>query len=399
MTPPRVIAFRACGAALVLMTLAGCNMLRRIPMPPRRTTLESQLIELPAQTISNHLIVETRWDKKGPYHFLIDTGASVTLVSPELAARYSDTSAPPIPQTQVRVKAADGSTALLPAVTLRRLSLGQARFERVPALVYDCSALSAHFGIKIDGVLGFPLFRDTLLTLDYPRSRVLLVPNSSPPPSLPGSTILFNNASRTPLIPVTLGDETFIALIDSGSDGALNLNPVGLHATFDYGPRPGPALATLTGDRPQQVGRVTQSLQIGGYTFLHPLVALTDDLASLGGDVLKNFTVTFDQRRSQVTFYRESAAPILMPSRRSAGLSFDKTPVYWRITSVVPGSPAETAGIQAGDLWTRIEGELIAGWNLRRYEELTANAKSITFTFLRGTREQDTSVAVFDLVP
>jgi hypothetical protein len=389
----------ACCAALGLMILAGCSLMRRVPMPPRSTTLKSQLIELPAQTISNYLIVETRWDKKGPYHFLIDTGASVTLVSPELAARYSDTTAPPIPATQVSVKSADGGTTLLPPVTLRRFFLGQARFERVPALVYDCGALSAHFGIKIDGVLGFPLFRDTLLTLDYPRSRVLLVPNSSPPPALPGSTIPFNDASRTPLIPVTLGDETFIALIDSGSDGALNLNPVGLHPTFDYGPRPGLAVATLTGDRPQLVGRVAQPLQIGRYSFAHPIVALTDDLASLGGAVLKNFTVTFDQRRSQVTFYRESSTPILTPSRRNAGLSFDKNPVYWRVTHVVPGSPADAARIQAGDLCTRINGELVAGWNLRRYEELTASAKAVTFTFLRGTAEQDISVAVFDLVP
>jgi hypothetical protein len=396
MTSPRIIALLCvCGALFI----TGCSMLRRVPMPPRSTTLESQRIELPAQTISNYLIVETRWDKKGPYHFLIDTGASVTLISPELAARYSDTSAPPIPAEEVSVKSADGNRTLLPPVTLRRFFLGQARFERVPALVYDCRALSAHFGIKIDGVLGFPLFRDTLLTLDYPRSRVLLVPNSSPPPVLPGSTIQFDNASRTPLIPVTLGDETFIALIDSGSDGTLNLNPVGLHATFDYGPRPGLAVATLTGDRPQQVGRVTQPLQIGSYTFLHPIVALTDDLASLGGAVLKNFTVTFDQRRSQVTFYRESSAPILTPSRRSAGLSFDKNPVYWRVTHVVPGSPAEAAGIQAGDLCTRINGELVASWNLRGYEELTASAKTITFTFLRGTQEQSASIAVFDLVP
>ncbi|MGA3006727.1 MAG: aspartyl protease family protein [Opitutaceae bacterium] len=389
----------ACCAAFVLMALAGCTMLQRVPMPPRLTRLQAQHIELPAQTISNYLIVETRWDKKGPYHFIIDTGASVTLISPELAARYADTSAPPIPATQVRVKSADGSTTLLPPVTLRRFSLGQARFERVPALVYDCGALSAHFGVKIDGILGFPLFRDTLLTLDYPRSRVLLDPETSPAPVRPGSTIPFDNASRTPLIPVMLGDDTFIVLIDSGSDGGLNLNPAGLHATFDYGPRPGLAVTTLTDARPQQVGRIAQSLHVGAYAFMHPVVALTDDLSSLGGAALKNFTVTFDQRRSQVTFYRESSAPILTPSRRSAGLSFDKSPVYWRVTNVVPGSPAEGAGVQPGDLCTRINGEPIANWDLRRYEELTANAKSITFTFLRGTRQQDISVAVFDLVP
>ncbi|HTQ29975.1 MAG TPA: aspartyl protease family protein [Opitutaceae bacterium] len=395
----------ASGAVLLLAGLAaillaaGCTTLRRIPMPPRITRLEAERIELPAQTISNYLVVETRWDKYGPYHFLIDTGASVTLVSPELARRYSDTSAPPIPEPEVRVKSASGDTTLLPAVTLRRFFLGDARFERVPALVYDCRSLSTHLGVKIDGILGFPLFRDTLLTLDYPRSRVLLVPGSAVPPSLPGTTIPFNNASRTPFIPVTLGRETFIALIDSGSDGPLNLNPLGLDVSFDYGPRAGGDVATLTGNAPQQVGRVAQALQIGDYTLLRPVVALTDDLSSLGGGVLKNFTVTFDQQHNQVTFYRESSAPILTPSRRSAGLSFEKTPVYWRITSVVPGSPAAAAGVQSGDLCTRINGEPVASWNLRRYQDLVANAERISFTFLRGTREQDTPVSVFDLVP
>ena len=28
--------------------------------------------------------------------------------------------------------------------------------------------------MKIDGILGFPLFRETILTLDYPHKRVLL---------------------------------------------------------------------------------------------------------------------------------------------------------------------------------------------------------------------------------
>jgi hypothetical protein len=396
MTSHRAITLLAvCGALFI----TGCSTLRRIPMPPRSTTLQAERIELPAQTISNYLVIESRWDKYGPYHFLIDTGASVTLVSPELARRYSDTSAPPIPEPQVRVKSASGDTTLLPAVTLRRFFLGDARFERVPALVYDCSALSAHLGVKIDGILGFPFFRDTLLTLDYPRSRVLLVPGSSAPPSLPGSTIPFNNASRTPLIPVELGGETFIALIDSGSDGPLSLNPLGLHISFDFGPRPGGSVTTLTGDSPQQVGRIGQSLQMGDYMLLRPIVTVTDDLSSLGGAILKNFTVTFDQRHNQVTFYRETSAPILTPSRRSTGLSFDKTPVYWRITSVVPGSPAEAAGVQPGDLCTRINGETVASWNLRRYQEFVASAERITLTFLRGTQEQDTTVPVFDLVP
>ncbi|MDE3083657.1 MAG: aspartyl protease family protein [Verrucomicrobiota bacterium] len=385
-------------ALTIALLTAGCSLFRRVPVPPGRTRLESKLVELPAQMISNYLIVESHEDKYGPYHFIIDTGASVTLVSPELARRYPDTSAPQVPAPQVRVQSAGGDVTLLPSVTLRRIFLGAARFERVPALVYDCSALSAHLGIKIDGVLGFPLFRDTLLTLDYPHSRVLLMPADSSPTSLPGSTISFNNGRRTPLIPVTLGDETFIALIDSGSDGPLSLNPVGLHPSFAFGPRDGAAVATLTGDRPQQVGRVSQSLHIGDYTLLRPVLTLTDELSSLGGAILKNFTVTFDQQDNRVTFFRPTSAPILTPSKRSAGLSFDKTPAYWRVVSVVPGSPAD-ALVQPGDLCTRINGQPVKSWNLRRYLELVAKAEKINFTFLRGTHEEDVSVNVFDLVP
>ena len=225
---------------------------REMPRPGR-TKLESPLVILPATTLSNYLVVQAKWDKRGPYHFLIDTGASVTLVSPDLAARYSAKNAAPTATPLVRVKSATGETALLTSTTLRRIELGGARFENVQALIYDCSTLSAHLGIKIDGILGFPLFRETLLTLDYPRSRVLLQ-NRSASPLLPGTPIAFNNDRKTPIIPLRLGNETFIALIDSGSDVALSLNPIGLDPKFAVPPRLGATITTLIGDRTQRIG-------------------------------------------------------------------------------------------------------------------------------------------------
>jgi C-terminal processing protease CtpA/Prc len=158
-------------------------------------------------------------------------------------------------------------------------------------------------------------------------------------------------------------------------------------------------VATLSGDREQRIGRLAQTLQIGDYAVEKPVVDLTDELTSIGGGLLKHFTVTFDQEHNRVTFYRESHAPIPPEPRRSSGLSFNKTPAYWRVASVVPGSPAAQTGVQPGDLVTRIDGEPVLQWNVGRYEKLVSDSATIAFTFLNGTQESEKRIQVFALVP
>lgn len=383
--------------ALALL-LGGCVHFKREAPRPGRTKLDAPLVIVPAATVGNYLIVETKWDKHGPYHFLVDTGSSTTLVTPELAARYPAKNQPPEATPRIRVRSANGGTTLLAPTTLRRLELGDARFEDVRAVIFDCKELSAHLGLKLDGILGFPLFRETVLTLDYPRSRLLLTPRTAEA-LRPGVTIPFNNEHRTPLIPLQLGDQSITALIDSGSDAPLSLNLSGLAANFATLPRPGVAVGTLTGDHLQHIGRWRTPLLIGDYRVDHPIVDVTDDLTSIGAELLKYFTVTFDQEHNEVTFYRAERGPVELPARRSSGLSFSKTPAYWRVVSVVPDSPANTAGVQGGDLVTRINDEPVAQWNFLRFNALVASAGEIKFTFLEGTAEKSRTLPVFTLVP
>jgi hypothetical protein len=354
---------------------------------------------LPAQMLDNTLIVEAKWDHYGPYHFLVDTGSSATLVTPEIAARYADKDAPPPEAPQVRVRSSDGSSTALQAATITRIELGSAKFSTVPVLVYDCTPISEQYGVKIDGVLGFPFFRETLLTLDYPRSRVILRRQTMASPVLQGSVIPFNNSDKTPVILVRLGSREFPALIDSGSFETFSLNPFGLGAKFAFGPTEGPTVGSLTGDRPQQIGRLADALYIGDYAVPRPVVEITEAPSAIGGGVLKYFTVTFDQEHDRMAFFRDATDPIAVPGRRSTGLSFGKTPAYWRVVGVVPGSPADAADVETGDLVTRINGETAAKWTPRRYEQLVANAEDITFTFLNGTQETDKKLQVVDLVP
>jgi hypothetical protein len=304
----------------------------------------------------------------------------------------------------VHVRSANGGEIDLESIVLRRLSLGDSHFERVPALIFDFTDLSSHLGLQIDGIIGFPVFRNTLLTLDYPASRLIIAPYPAVFAPLPKqsprvSTIAFNNQQGMPLIPIQMGNESFIGLIDTGSDGSLSLNPAGLHPRFANGPRIGTIISSLQGDRRQLTGRLNQTVFIGSHTIEQPVVDLTDQLSSIGGEFLRHFTLTFDQRRNQVTFTREDDGPVTMEARRHTGLSFSRSAVYWRVMTVIPDTPTAKLPLQAGDLCVRINGEPVAKWDYERYAALLKSAAKITYTFLVGTRETDIEVPIFELVP
>jgi hypothetical protein len=381
------------------LLLSGCLSFHHEAPRPGRTSFGAAVVTLPVQMVDNYLILSVKWDKFGPYHFIIDTGSSVTLVTPELAQRYAakDALLPEMPEVPDR--SADGQIADLPSTILSRLELGQARFADVPALVYDCSSFTTQLGVKIDGVLGFPLFRETLLTLDYPHGNVRLQARALTAPVVPGTAIPFNNTQKIPFIPVRLGEHTLIALIDSGNDEALQLNPLGLDPKYAFAPTQGRTVHSVTGDHIERIGRLADTLYIGDKAVPHPIVEVIDEQSALGGGILKYFVVTFDQAHDRVIFNRDSTDPIALPALRSVGLCFDRTPAYWRVVSVIPGTPASSAGIEAGDLVTAINGEPAPKWDPVRYDQLMANADQIGFTFLNGTRKTDHQLKVVELVP
>jgi hypothetical protein len=321
----------------------------------------------------------------------------VTLVSPELALRYSAGELPPANEPRVRVRSIGGGSELLPAVTLRKIQLGSARFEDVPSLTYDCADLSAQLGVRIDGILGFPLFRNTVLTLDYPHERIVLR-SWIADEGAPGEAILFTNPDKTPLIAIRLGDREFDALIDSGSSQAIDINPAGLTPKFRFGPVDGPTVGTLAGDRPSKVGRLDGVVRMGSFDVPNPVAEVTDELSSLGGGILSHFTVTFDPEHDVVFFKHAATDSLSIPALRGTGLSFRKTPAYWKVIGVLANSPA--AGVVAnGDLVSRINGEPVASWDLPRYDKLVASSNHIDFTFIDGSRETAKTIPIVDLVP
>lgn len=395
----RLCDARALCAILWLMIVAGCATTPSGSAPSARL-VQTRNVELPARLISNLFLIEAKQPDGRVRRFIIDTGSSANLISPEFAARNGRRDRTATPRA-VQVRSATGVEVSLDSVVLRRLQLDGTLFADVPALIYDFSELSTHLGLPIDGLLGFALFRELLLTLDYPRAQLRLVhrPIGTGRPADGANTITFNNERRTPLIPVQMGHESFMALLDSGSDGALILNPTGLHPRFRYGPRPGTVISSMAGDSHQMAGRLGQDIFLGGHTVKNPIVDLTDQLSSIGGEILRNFSLTFDQRSNTVVFARTTEGDILLEPRRSTGLAIARSPIYWRVMAVIDDTPTAKTAIQPGDLIVRINGEPVAKWNFERYATLLASAAKVTYTFLSGSREFDLEIVVFELVP
>ncbi|HEY3755172.1 MAG TPA: aspartyl protease family protein [Opitutaceae bacterium] len=383
-----------------VVATAGCVSPSSRTGTPSGTRISDNGVVLPAQIRGDAMIIATKGPHGAVYHFLVDTGSSRTLVSPEVAKALPAKGPPPDPG-QIEVRAADGTTTLLPASMLGRLSLGGARFDAVPVLIYDCSTLSDELGEKIDGVLGFSLFKDAVLTLDYPRARVLITPPRPPDHSNSSAVFEMSPGNNIPVIVLQMADRKIYAIVDSGKDVPLSLNRmVARQSDYAYGPVSGTMVHDLRGDRRQRIGRLAVDLYIGDYTVPHPIAELTEDyLSTIGGGILKFFAVTFDQPNGEVCFNRSARASISIPSERGTGLGFIHSPAYWRVAGVMPGSPAESASVKVGDLVTQINGEPVEAWGRSRYDALLASATEVRLTFLAGTRQFERTVPVVSLVP
>jgi predicted aspartyl protease len=367
------------------------------PLPVVAKTTIKTRIELPMNFVGGLVVVETQ-GADGPWRFLIDTGSSTCLVSPEYAIRHLRKPVDPT-SPKVWLRDASGRAAAAESVLLSRIDFGYANFQNVRALVFDCREISDHLGMQIDGVLGFSLFGNARLTLDYPNRKVIMSSLNDETP-LRGSILPVTSHNDVPLIQITLDNRNLVALIDTGNDGGLTLDPAGLNLDFASPPRRGTLVGTLYGDHEQFAARLAHTVHLSDHKLVNPIVDLSGTLTSLGGEILKEFEVTFDQSRNLVAFYRPLHDMLLFtPPKLSSGLSFKKFLAYWKVTGIAPDSPAEAAGLAVGDLVIRINDEPVEGWTLSRFRALIDDGGTINYTLIKGQDELTHSVKIFTLVP
>lgn len=111
---------------------------------------------------------------RGPHAFVLDTGASATVLSPGLAAALTLETAAAKPMS--------GAGGMLQATVGRvgSLTVGAAELRDVTVMVADFLAeLGRVAGAPLDGILGYNFLRHFRVTLDYPNGVLWLMKTTS----------------------------------------------------------------------------------------------------------------------------------------------------------------------------------------------------------------------------
>lgn len=108
---------------------------------------------------------------EGPFQFILDTGASRTVVTPELVERLR------IPVDQGISGTGMGGRVDTQCATVNSLALGGITVRDLPVVVGTfLDTISTAVGAKLDGILGNNLLRRYRVTIDGPANKLILEP-------------------------------------------------------------------------------------------------------------------------------------------------------------------------------------------------------------------------------
>jgi tetratricopeptide (TPR) repeat protein len=138
--------------------------------------LATSTLEIPVRTTSSGFLsgeVQVEGIER-PLNFILDTGASITVVSDKLMEQ--DDLATLVEPTRMRVFGAAGVSEDVKSVLLPRVTLGPFVREQVRAAVLDMESLNETAGFTQNGILGANFLRHFRVSFDFPRGVIRLEP-------------------------------------------------------------------------------------------------------------------------------------------------------------------------------------------------------------------------------
>jgi hypothetical protein len=267
---------------------------------------------------------------KGPFRFIVDTGTGGdAIITSELAellglplageARLSD------PTGQ------GGQTA--PLRRIDRLSVAGVEFGAIKAVEHSLPNGEG----SCQGMLGFTLFRDFLLTLDYVNGRLILAQGQLQPDG-EKSVLPFRMPDGVPIARLTIGNRQVDAQMDSGGAGLSLPEHLVSQLRLSESPTLFASGQSLSTRFQIKVAKLANDVRLGDVTLDQPWVEINPafPVANFGSCPMQHFTITFDQGNHLVRFDG--------PRKR---ITLGVTPTPLRL-NYQPGNAAELALVPVG---------------------------------------------------
>jgi hypothetical protein len=340
-----------------------------LPAPPKPDSGfegNARSATVPFEFLNGHVYLSVKLNGQGPFRFGFDSGG-MNLVVPRVARALGLSTAGTIEGTGVGEQSEDVAVARIDRVDIGPVYLQNQTFFEFPLQKLDAVA-----GVQLDGLIGYEVFRRFIVRFDY-DSRELTF-------SDPAS---WKYAGTAPPVPFVFNEH--VPQVDGEIDGIAGQFDIdtGSHSSIDLlGPfvrehglveryKAGAEIITGWGAGGPARGRVVRAgeLRLGPVTVRAPVAVLSaarrGSFASefvagnVGSGVLRRFDITFDYGAQRIFFE---------PNRQFGDAdSYDRAGMWvnladhgghpvFEVVEVVPGGPAEQAGIRAGERITRVNG-------------------------------------------
>jgi predicted aspartyl protease len=248
------------------------------------------------------ILVPVTVNGNGPFEFILDTGAGLTVVSPELAALVG------IDATGSKEAMGAGGKVVVQLGTAASITVGGAtRRDAAVAISEELSRIAAVVGSKVDGAFGHGFLAGYVVTIDY-RTAVLGLADASEPRGASGpSAVPFRLASPAkPLILVPArvnGTGPYQFALDTGASTTVLAS--GLAQELGIARTGAPAMTGGGGAVAASLGTL-RSLALGDRRINNLPIVIADFLSALstvvgerldgivGHNYLREFRVTID---------------------------------------------------------------------------------------------------------
>jgi hypothetical protein len=246
-------------------------------------------------------VIEVKLNGQGPFALAIDTGAGMQAdIDTKVAAQLG---LQPIGRA-INGDPSGENDRQVDIAQIESLTFGGAEFRNVTAVVRPQRITKDY--PDVDGILGFALFTEYLLTLDYPAMQVRLARGALPAAN-GGDILNFEIENRIPVIELAIGKIRVRAHVDSGNFVAGFILPEEIVEQLQLLSPPvtvGRARSVSNQIEIRQA-QLRDTIHLGRFDYPQATItfpALSD--TNVGFKVLREFTLTFDQKNCRMRLER-----------------------------------------------------------------------------------------------
>jgi predicted aspartyl protease len=140
-------------------------------MPYKKQALIAKGMRIRLDKNEPLIIVDAYVNDKGPFNLVVDTGASMTIISPAVARAAG------VNQEGARAKAT-GATGNLDArvARLKSLKLGSNELNGINVAIMSLATLNRATRLRLGGIIGYNVLKRFQITIDYSVRRILFTP-------------------------------------------------------------------------------------------------------------------------------------------------------------------------------------------------------------------------------